>query len=135
MPIEIRKSPSTGSLSLTPLIDVVFLLLIFFLVSTRFEQEERDMDVELPQASEAQPTTFQGQDIFVTVTPNGDYFVEGEQLDAPGVEAFLTSAYQSNPGRQRVMIRADRESRTGHVVAVMNACNKANIRNYSIATE
>lgn len=135
MPVAIRKSPSTGSLSLTPLIDVVFLLLIFFLVATRFEQEERDMDVDLPQASEAEPTTFQGKDIFVTVTPDGNYFIEGKQFEAAGVEGFLAAAYKSNPGRQRVLIRADRESRTRHVVAVMNACNKANIRNYSIATE
>jgi biopolymer transport protein ExbD len=135
VPVAIRKSPSAATLSLTPMIDVVFLLLIFFLVSTRFEQEERDMDVDLPQASEAEPTTFQGKDIFVTVTPEGRYFVEGKQLDASGVEAFLTAAHQSNPGGQRVMIRADRESRTRHVVAVMNACNKAHIRNYSIATE
>ena len=135
MPVSLRKSPSTGSLSLTPLIDVVFLLLIFFLVTTRFEQEERDMDVNLPQASAAQPTTFKGKDIFVTVTPEGLYFVDGKELDASEVEAFLTSVYEANPGRQRVMIRADEDSRTRHVVAVMNACNKANIRNYRIATE
>ena len=135
MPISIRKSPSTGSLSLTPLIDVVFLLLIFFLVATRFEQEERDMDVDLPTASEAQPTAFKGKDIFVTITPEGDYYIEGQRLDATAVEQYLTAVYQNNPGRQRVMIRADEESRTRSVVEVMNACNKANIRNYSIATE
>ena len=120
---------------MTPLIDVVFLLLIFFLVATRFEQEERDMDVDLPTASEAQPTAFKGKDIFVTITPEGQYFVDGKQLDAIGVEQFLMAAYQNNPGRQRVMIRADENSRTRNVVEVMNACNRANIRNYSIATE
>ena len=135
MPVTIRKSLTSGSLSLTPLIDVVFLLLIFFLVATRFEQEERDMDVDLPQANEAEPTTFKGKQIFVTVTPEGHYYVEGQRLDATEVEAYLMDAYHSNPGRQRVMIRADQESRTRHVVAVMDACNKANIRNYSIATE
>ena len=135
MPISIRKSPSTGSLSLTPLIDVVFLLLIFFLVATRFEQEERDMDVDLPTASEAQPTAFKGKDIFVTITPGGEYFVDGQQMDVAGVEQFLSAAYLNNPGRQRVMIRADKNSRTHNVVEVMNACNRANIRNYSIATE
>ncbi len=135
MSIAIRKSWSAGSLSLTPMIDVVFLLLIFFLVATRFEQEERDMDVELPQASQAQPTINETREIFVTVTPAGQYYVDGQELDARTLEAVLQDAYQANPGRQRVTIRADRDSRTGHVVAVMNACNQANIRDYSLATE
>ena len=126
---------STGALSLTPLIDVVFLLLIFFLVATRFEQEERDMDVKLPQASEAQPTIFEGKEVFVTVTPDGDYYVDGEKHNDESLEAKLRAIYQSNPGRQRVTIRADENSRTGRLVAVMNACNRANIRNYTIATE
>jgi biopolymer transport protein ExbD len=135
MSITIRKGWSAGSVSMTPMIDVVFLLLIFFLVATRFEQEERDMDVDLPQASEAQPTINESQEIFVTVTPTGEFYVDGQQLDARTLEAVLEDAYQANPGRQRVTIRADRDSRTRHVVAVMNACNEANIYNYSLATE
>jgi biopolymer transport protein ExbD len=135
MSIAIRKSWSTGSLSLTPMIDVVFLLLIFFLVATRFEQEERDMDVDLPQASQAQPTVNESQEIFVTITPAGEYYVDGRQLDARHLEAVLEDAYRANPGRERVTIRADRDSRTRHVVEVMNACNQANIHDYSLATE
>jgi biopolymer transport protein ExbD len=135
MSITLRKGLSVTSLSLTPLIDVVFLLLIFFLVATRFEQEERDMDVDLPQASAAQPTIFKGQEVFVTVTNGGDYYVNGEQMDATELEAMLKALYRSNPGRQRVLIRADKDSRTHQVVAVMNACNKANIQDYSIAAE
>jgi len=133
--VTINKGSSTGALSLTPLIDVVFLLLIFFLVATRFEQEERDMDVKLPQASEAQPTIFEGKEVFVTVTSEGDYYVDGEKHDEESLEAKLKAVYQSNPGRQRVTIRADENSQTGKLVTVMNACNRANISNYTIATE
>jgi biopolymer transport protein ExbD len=135
MPLVIRKGLSTGSLNLTPLIDVVFLLLIFFLVASRFEQEERDMDVQLPQAREALPTTAETQDIYVTVTPDGDYFVGGKRLDNQSLVAMLNDVSRANPGRQHVTIRADQDSRTRHVVAVMDACNQANIRNYSLATE
>ncbi|MEM6330791.1 MAG: biopolymer transporter ExbD [Planctomycetota bacterium] len=135
MPVQIKKGVSSGSLRMTPLIDVVFLLLIFFLVATRFEQEERDMDVKLPQASEAEPTIFRGKEVFVTVTSAGDYYVDGERHDAASLEARLASLYLSNPGRQRVTIRADEDSRTGKLVEVMNACNRANITNYNIATE
>jgi biopolymer transport protein ExbD len=135
MPIAIRKDLSTGTLNLTPLIDVVFLLLIFFLVATQFEQEERDMEVRLPQASEVQPTTAEPQDIFVTITPDGDYYIAGQRLDERMLLAMLNDASHSNPGRQRVTIRADQDSRTRHVVAVMDACQQAHIRNYSLATE
>lgn len=135
MAVRINKGASLGSLSLTPLIDVVFLLLIFFLVATRFEQEERDMDINLPRASEAQPTIAPQKELFVSVTKEGQFVVDGRELSLENLQERLTDAYRSNPGQQRVIIRADRESRTAHLVAVMNACNQANIRNYSVATE
>ncbi|MCO6047816.1 biopolymer transporter ExbD [Aeoliella sp. ICT_H6.2] len=135
MPVQIKKGLSGSSLSLTPLIDVVFLLLIFFLVTTRFEEEERDMAVNLPKASAAEPTIFPGKEIFVTITPTGEYFLDGKQYSASSLENELKSLYENNPGKQRVKIRADEESRTTHLVTVMNACNQANIRDYTIATE
>ncbi len=135
MAISIQKGRSVGVLSMTPLIDVVFLLLIFFLVASRFEQEERDMEVNLPRASQATPTIFPGKEIFVNLTPAGDYFVDGQRLDVRGLCAKLKAANDANPGRQRVTIRADQESRTGSLVAVMDACNQARIKNYTIATE
>jgi biopolymer transport protein ExbD len=135
MPVRLEKNVAVGTLSLTPLIDVVFLLLIFFLVATRFEQEERDMDVKLPQASEAEPTIASRQELFVSLTSAGQFFLGGKEIDLPALEETLEDAYRRNPGRQRVVIRADRESQTQHLVSVLNACNKANIRNYSVATE
>ena len=135
MAVRIQKGASLGALSLTPLIDVVFLLLIFFLVATRFEQEERDMDINLPRASEAQLTIAPQKELFVNVTKEGEFVVDGRELSLENLQERLTDAYRSNPGQQRVIIRADRESRTAHLVAVMNACNQANIRNYSVATE
>ena len=53
MAVKIKQGRALAALSMTPLIDVVFLLLIFFLVATRFEQEDRELDVVLPSASEA----------------------------------------------------------------------------------
>ena len=135
MPVTIRASLSNGSLNMTPMIDVVFLLLIFFLVSTRLEQEERDVAVDLPTASEAEPSVNRQREIFVTVTPEGNYYVDGRQLDEVRLASTLKNAYRINPGRQRVTIRADRDSRTRHVVAVMDACRQAHILNYSLATE
>ncbi|TWT72793.1 Biopolymer transport protein ExbD [Posidoniimonas polymericola] len=135
MAVKLNKGLSAGALSMTPLIDVVFLLLIFFLVASRFEQEERQMDVTLPQAAEAAPTVFPGQEVFVTVTPDGTYYIAGEKLSANMLRTRLKALYQANPGKQKVTIRADSQSNSGALVTVLDACNQANIRNYSIATE
>ena len=135
MAIQLQKSAAIGTLSMTPLIDIVFLLLIFFLVATRFEQEERDMEVNLPQASEALPTIATRQDIYITISPDGKYFVRGKSVDLSTLEQTLQESYQNNPGRQRVIIRADAVSRAADLIAAMNACRKANIQDCSVATE
>ncbi len=135
MAVKINKGQALGSLSITPLIDVVFLLLIFFLVATRFEEVERELAVQLPQASEAKPQIAKPKEMFVNVTRDGRYYVGGKILDSQGLELALRQAYQNNPGRQQVVIRADKESKTKHIAEVMNLCNKANISSYTLATE
>lgn len=121
--------------AVVPMINVVFLLLIFFLVASRFEQEERYMDVTLPQAAEAEPTTFPGQEVFVTVTPAGEFYINDQRLSAERLRTRLKALDAANPGKHRVTIRADSASQSGALVTVLDACNQANIRNYSIATE
>ena len=75
MAVKIKQGKALAALSMTPLIDVVFLLLIFFLVATRFEQEDRELDVVLPSASEAQPMTVQPEELFVNIAEDGKIFV------------------------------------------------------------
>jgi biopolymer transport protein ExbD len=134
MTVKIDKGMALSSLSLTPLIDVVFLLLIFFLVATRFEQEERELDLALAQASDAQPLIDKPEELFINVTQEGKYYLGGQLVSRDALQRALTRAWMRN-GNQQVVIRADKESRTKHVVSVMNMCNKANIRDYSIAAE
>lgn len=134
MAVKIDKGTALGSLSLTPLIDVVFLLLIFFLVSTRFAEEERELDVLLPQASEAQPLVSQPKELFINIDKDGRYYVTGKILSLEQLNPVLKAAWVNNPGRASVIIRADKRCNFGSVVAVMNACNKANIRDYRVST-
>ncbi|MEM1304064.1 MAG: biopolymer transporter ExbD [Planctomycetota bacterium] len=135
MAVKIKRGFSARTLSLTPLVDVVFLLVIFFLVTSRFEQEERDMRVELPQASDAEPTIFPGREVFVTVTADGEFFLDGVLHTRESLRGALEQVQLANPGRQRVTIRADANARTGATVAAMNACNQANIDDYRLAAE
>jgi biopolymer transport protein ExbD len=134
MAVTFKKGRALGALSLTPLIDVVFLLLIFFLVATRFAEEEREMDVVLPEASEAQPLIAEPKQLFVNVDRDGRYFVAGNELNAGQLEQALYQAWTNNPTRQEVIIRGDKRAAWQHIALAMNACNKANIRNYKVAT-
>jgi len=117
-----------------PLIDVVFLLLIFFLVATRFAEEERELDVLLPNASEAQPLTSKPGELFINIDQQGRYYVTGKILTLEELDRTLRAASVNNPGRLSVIIRADKRVVWNYVVAAMNACNKAKIRDYRVTT-
>ena len=135
MAVKIRKGQALDALSLTPLIDVVFLLLIFFLVATRFAQEDRELDVLLPSASEAKPLIAQPKELFVNVDKDGQFFVDGKILGTEEVEHVMRQAFTDNPVNQSVIIRADRRVEFDHVVTVMNLCNRVGILDYTVSTQ
>ncbi|MBA2116367.1 ExbD/TolR family protein [Bremerella alba] len=120
-------------LDITPLIDIVFLLLIFFMVMTRFDEEDYKLDVVLPTASEAQPLISQPRELFINIDADGRYFVRGDQHSINEIEEILEQTAADNP-ESSVIIRADKESKIEFSVQVMNACNKAKLSNYSIST-
>ena len=64
MAVKIKKSSALVALNITPLIDIVFLLLIFFMVMSRFEDEDNKLDVTLPSASEAKPLISKPSEVF-----------------------------------------------------------------------
>jgi biopolymer transport protein ExbD len=135
MAVRIKKGAALGTLTLTPLIDVVFLLLIFFLVATRFAQEDRELDVMLPAASEARPLTVQPREMFINVDHRGRYFVDGKTLNGDEIENVLEQAVVDNPVNQSVIIRADKRVQLDFVVFVMNLCNKVGIFDYSLTIQ
>jgi biopolymer transport protein ExbD len=127
MSVKIRKGPALASLSLTPLIDIVFLLLIFFLVATRFAEEDRELDVMLPSASEARPLILEPKEIFVNIDRRGQYFLGASQMDLEQLERALRMADINNPVGQSVIIRADKRCSWQHVVSAIDACHRAGI--------
>ncbi|MGM0486155.1 MAG: ExbD/TolR family protein [Planctomycetota bacterium] len=134
MAVKIDKGNALSSLSLTPLIDVVFLLLIFFLVTTRFAQEDYELAVVLPAASEAQPLTVEPKELFVNIDQQGEYVVDGRAMTRREIEDVLRQAVANNPVNQSVVIRADKRVQFDKVVAVMNLCNRTGVRDYSVTT-
>ncbi len=135
MGVKINKGKALESLSLTPLIDVVFLLLIFFLVTTQFAQEDYELAVVLPAASEAQPLIAEPKELFVNIDRQGDYVVDGRVMTRDEVEEVLRQAVANNPVNQSVVIRADKRVEFDYVVAIMNLCNRTGVRDYSVTTQ
>ncbi len=123
-----------SAINMTPMIDCVFLLLIFFLVATKFEEAEREMNVVLPQASEAMPMTARPKELFVNVTHDGRYIIASQELNPNQLLGTFQQAQANNPGRQTVIIRADKRCQWEYVMAVMNLCNKASIRDYRVTS-
>jgi biopolymer transport protein ExbD len=135
MAIQIKKGRALDSLNLTPLIDVVFLLLIFFLVATRFAQDDRELPVQLPSAASAVPMTAEPTELVVNVDAAGRYMVRGEQLTIDRLEGTLARAVAENPVNQMVIIRGDRTVAFQAIVAVMDLCTKLKVPSYKISTE
>ncbi|HVC95114.1 MAG TPA: biopolymer transporter ExbD [Pirellulales bacterium] len=118
--------------NMTPVIDVVFLLLIFFLCATRFDQEEREVSAVLPEVVESQPLSMPPEELVINVTRAGEYIVVGEKVSEDQVVALLRQAALKNPGTASVMIRSDEGAAWKFGVRVMGFCNQANITNYRV---
>lgn len=127
MAVNINKGSALSSLSMTPLIDIVFLLLIFFLVTTRFEEEDHELEVMLPTASEAKPLVVKPKEIFINIDKQGVYFLANQTVDLEKMEQLLAQADVNNPSGQTVVIRADRRCEWDKVVAAINTCQRAGI--------
>ncbi len=113
-----RKGPEIG---IAPLVDLVFLLLIFFLLSSTLEKEKA-LPVRRPQASTAE--TLSQPPLAVTVTAAGTLHMEGRRVSLAELETSLRAALSSVRDR-RILLVADREARAGLVVRVMDVCRRA----------
>ena len=134
MALNLKRSNPLGEMNLTPMIDTLFFLLVFFLVAAGIEEDDRSLEVKLPQASEALPMTVKPREMFVTINAQGRTFTGGQYRSLAEVEQLLQQAATDNPGRQTVIIRADERCSWRHVVDVMNLCAKARIRDVRTTT-
>jgi biopolymer transport protein ExbD len=119
---------------MTPLVDVILNLLIFFMLGTRFAEEERQIDIQVPSVSHAQPLTAPPDDIIVNVFPDGHIVVNQETLSPAQFEKLLQAARRRFKD-QAVLIRGDGKGTYQSVMDVLSICQKAGIHNYSLATQ
>ncbi len=127
MSVHIKKGSAISSLPMTPLIDMVFLLLIFFLVATRFaEEEQRELRVNLAEASQAEPLTSRPKDLYITIDRQGQYRVAGRPHTADQLFDALRRAY-SRDARASAVVRADRDCRWQPIATVFDLCKRARV--------
>lgn len=130
MPLVLNKGRSLGLLDLTPMIDVVFNLLIFFMVVSHFADTERDLKVRLPDGSEAMPITAKPREMYINIDDQGRYFVRSRQVTREELSEILVQAALDNPTSQTVVIRADKRAAWDFVATAMRLCNQAGIHDY-----
>lgn len=120
-----------SEINLTPMLDIVFIMLIFFIVTTSFVKES-GIDVNRPSADTAERKE-QGN-IIVSIRENGDVWIDKRNVDVRAVRAHIARLHAENP-MGSVIIAVDREAKTHHLVDVMDQVRMAGITNAAIATE
>lgn len=133
MPLR-TDSLEEPQLNLTPMIDIVFLLIIFFMVGTRFSEIEQQYDIELPTAAAIEPMTSRPDAIVVNVSRSGSVTINGNNVSLEELKSELETARKAY-AEQAVLIRGDGEGMYQAVVDVMDVCHKAQVHRFSLAFE
>jgi biopolymer transport protein ExbD len=129
--MRFRKSrqDNEAEIDLTPMLDVVFIMLIFFIVTASFVKES-GIDVNRPDAATA--TVKERGNILIAITENNQIWIDRRQVDVRSVRANIERLHAENP-QGSVVIQADRNSKNGLLVQVMDASRQAGVTNVSIA--
>ena len=134
MSFKIQKGKALDSLNLTPLIDVVFLLLIFFLVATQFSQDDQQLPIKLPSAQSAVPMTIEPEELVVHIAQDSTMMVRGQGVDLATLEGILRQALADNPVQQTVVLRGDKRVEFQTIVSLVVLCNRLKIPSYRFTT-
>ena len=119
---------------MTSMLDVIFLLLCFFVTVSVFSQWENEISIKLPSAETSdEPDRLPGE-IIVNLAKDGTVVVNGKLLELSDLQARLKKVAKFYPG-QPVIIRADRELAYEKLVKVIDTCRAADVWNFSLATD
>ncbi|MCO7244938.1 biopolymer transporter ExbD [Halomonas sp. Mc5H-6] len=128
-----RRRRSMGSadenteVNLTPMLDVVFIMLIFFIVTTSFIKES-GIEINRPESSDASPRP--DAQVLVAISPEGAVWVDGRAIDAHRVGEEVAGMLSEDGS---VVIQADRESTTGLLIEVMDRLDQAGVDQVAVA--
>lgn len=125
----IRESDAEASIHIdfVPMVDVLFNLLIFFLLATTIAQVEREMQVALPFARSGAPISAALRELVINVDAQGVLFVSGRRVDAEDLRSIITDAVAANPD-QKVTVRGDRTTAYENIVRVLDICKECKVQ-------
>ncbi len=126
-----KAAEDEAQIDLTPMLDVVFIMLIFFIVTASFIKEA-GVEVNRPEASTSNPA--ENVNILIAITANDEVWMTGRRIDVRAVRANVERLHAENP-KGTVVIQADNESTTKTVVKVLDASRAAGVMDVSLATE
>lgn len=128
---NIQNQEEEANIDITPMLDVVFIMLIFFIVTASFIKET-GIDVNRPQAATAVKKA--KANILVAIDANNDIWIDRRQVDIRSVRPNIERLHAENP-QGSVIIQADKESKTETLIQVMDASRQAGVYNVSIAAQ
>jgi len=131
-----RSAKPDSGINLTPLIDVVFLLLIFFMVTTTFTRETR-MLITLPEADGEALVSEQQVVLELVVSRDGSYSVNGQNLINGDIKTIMAALKEASEGNKDIplMITADAQSTHQAVITAMDAAGRLGFESLNIATQ
>ena len=125
-----RKQKDMG-IEMGPLMDIVFILLIFFVVTSSFTRET-GVDVTKPQAQTA--SQLEKENLLIAITREGTIHMNERQVDLASLQDILKQSLAKTPDREAV-VSADKGAETGVLVQVIDMCNLAGVKKVSIAAQ
>ena len=129
-----NRRSSAPTVQMASLMDIIFLLLCFFVTSSVFSQWEMEVDLSLPTAKSATIPGRMPGEIILNLNADGKVSVNGHALSLEEVTKRLTRIAENFPG-QPVVIRADKTCSYETLMSLIDACRTANVWNFSLATE
>jgi biopolymer transport protein ExbD len=133
MNLRRHATPQHPGIQLAPLVDVLLLLLIFFLMTWNAARNENELDVKVPKASSAKEKSAPIGDVVVNVKADGNVVVNRRTLSSTELTEMLKNLVQLYPD-QAVVIRGDESGAYKHIVEVLNICSEAGVTNVAFAT-
>ena len=133
MNLRRHATPQHPGIQLAPLVDVLLLLLIFFLMTWNAARNENELDVKIPKATAAKEKPAPIGDVVVNVKTDGTVVVNRRTLTHAELGEMMKNLVQLYPD-QAVVIRGDEAGAYKHIVDVLNICSEAGVTNVAFAT-
>jgi len=128
--IEVQEDQETG-IDVAPLIDILFTLIIFFLVTSTFEEQEKEEKIQLPRHGGSSLAS-KDRPYFINVLSDGTYSVGGEIVDLDHLQVKLNLKFEKKPD-QKVVLRGDAKAFHGQTTSALAAAREAGFSSANIA--